>query len=269
MSTPSGTVPSTASIGPAPRTRRVRPPRGGDTVVEVRGVKKCYGSTQAVRDVSLSVMRGEIFGILGRNGAGKTTTVEMIAGLRQADAGTVHVLGTDSQRDPAAIRGVLGVQLQEAGLPPKLTVAEALRLYAAFYPEPADPEELLGLLSLRDKRGTRYADLSGGQKQRLSIALALVGNPQVAFLDELTTGLDPQARRDTWDLIERVRDSGVTILLVTHSWTRPSGCATGWSSSIRARSSPQALRPTWSASTCKARACVSGCPPAAQSGRPT
>ncbi|USQ74877.1 ABC transporter ATP-binding protein [Ornithinimicrobium cryptoxanthini] len=188
----------------------------GSPVIEVVHLAKSYGSTRAVADVSLTVAEGEIFGILGPNGAGKTTTVECLSGLRSPDSGSVRVLGIDPLRDPAAVRQVLGVQLQESRLPGKLRVLEALRLYAAFYPEPADPEELLGLLGLTDRRDTSYRDLSGGQKQRLSIALALVGRPRVAILDELTTGLDPQARRETWGLIERVRDSGVTVLLVTH-----------------------------------------------------
>ena len=187
-----------------------------EPVVRVSGLRKTYGDKVAVADVSFEVRPGEILGILGQNGAGKTTTVEAVAGLRTADAGTVSVLGIDPQHDPAPVREVLGVQLQESRLPGKLRVAEALRLYASFYADPREPEDLITLLGLQEKRDTAYDDLSGGQKQRLSIALALVGNPQIAILDELTTGLDPQARRETWDLIEAVRDSGVTILLVTH-----------------------------------------------------
>ena len=186
------------------------------TVVQINNLRKVYGEKVAVADVSLSIERGEIFGILGPNGAGKTTTVELIAGLRQADGGSVQVLGSNPQKNPAAIRNHVGVQLQESRLPPKIRPHEALKLYAAFYDNPADPEELLELLGLTDKANTYFKDLSGGQQQRLSIALALIGSPQVAILDELTTGLDPQARRDTWALIERVRDSGVTIILVTH-----------------------------------------------------
>jgi ABC-2 type transport system ATP-binding protein len=185
-------------------------------VVQVENLQKSYGTKAAVADVSFAVERGEIFGILGRNGAGKTTTVETLAGLRRADSGSLSVLGIDPRKDPQAIRAVLGVQLQEARLPAKITVIEALALFAAFYPDPADPEVLLGMLGLIEHRDKQFAKLSGGLKQRLSIALALVGNPQVAVLDELTTGLDPQARRDVWDLVERVRDSGVTIILVTH-----------------------------------------------------
>jgi ABC-2 type transport system ATP-binding protein len=185
-------------------------------VVEVTNLRKTYGPKVAVDDVSFTVRPGEIFGILGPNGAGKTTTVETLAGLRHADAGTVRVAGIDTQRDPAAVRDILGVQLQEATLHDKITVAEALHLFAGFYADPADPAELMDMLDLAPHAGRQFAKLSGGQKQRLSIALALVGNPRIAVLDELTTGLDPQARRATWDLVERVRDRGVTILLVTH-----------------------------------------------------
>jgi len=185
-------------------------------IIEVKNLHKVYGSTVAVDDVSFAVEEGEIFGILGPNGAGKTTTVECIEGLRRPDGGSVSVLGLDPVRDRMDVRRVLGAQLQESELPEKITAAEALDLYASFYPSPADPAELLDDLGLTDKAGTRFEKLSGGQKQRLSIALALVGNPRIAVLDELTTGLDPQARRETWELVERVRDRGVTIVLVTH-----------------------------------------------------
>ncbi|MGW3619341.1 ABC transporter ATP-binding protein [Micromonospora arida] len=185
-------------------------------VIEVTHLKKRYGDLVAVDDVSFAVEAGEIFGVLGPNGAGKTTTVECVAGLRVPDGGGVSVLGLDPRRDAAQLRQRVGVQLQESQLPDRLRVAEALELYASFYRNPADPAELIDKLGLGDKRNTAYKKLSGGQKQRLSIALALVGNPEIAILDELTTGLDPQARRDTWGLIEQVRDSGVTIVLVTH-----------------------------------------------------
>ncbi|MGW4793177.1 ABC transporter ATP-binding protein [Nonomuraea sp. NPDC004297] len=185
-------------------------------VIEVRNLHKRYDDKIAVDDVSLTVQAGEIFGILGPNGAGKTTTVECIEGLRVPDRGEIRVLGLDPLRDRAELTRRLGVQLQAGHLPDRLQVAEALELYSSFYPEPADWRALLDGLGLRDKAKTRYAKLSGGQKQRLSIALALIGSPKVAILDELTTGLDPQARRDTWDLIEGVRSRGVTIVLVTH-----------------------------------------------------
>jgi ABC-2 type transport system ATP-binding protein len=162
------------------------------------------------------VEQGEIFGILGPNGAGKTTTVECIEGLRTPDRGQITVLGLDPRRDRAELTQRLGVQLQDSQLPERLRVGEALELYSSFYRAPADWRMLLEVLGLTAQQGTRYGKLSGGQRQRLSIALALVGNPQVAVLDELTTGLDPQARRDTWALIEDIRRQGVTILLVSH-----------------------------------------------------
>ncbi|MFV2179116.1 ABC transporter ATP-binding protein [Actinomadura sp. LOL_016] len=186
------------------------------TALEVRNLHKRYGEHVAVDDVSFTVDEGEIFGIIGPNGAGKTTTVESIAGLRTPDSGSISVLGLDPVKDRAEVRERIGVQLQESSFPDAIRVAEALELYGSFYRDPADWRELMELLGLAEKRDTRYKALSGGQKQRLSIALALVGNPKIAILDELTTGLDPQARRDTWSLIERVRDTGVTILLVTH-----------------------------------------------------
>jgi len=183
-------------------------------VINVNQLQKRYRDTVAVADVSFAVESGEIFGILGPNGAGKTTTVECVSGLRKPDGGEITVLGLDP-RNPDLRRRV-GVQLQESQLPEKMTVREALELYSAFYPDPADWRQLAAELGLTDKLKTRFAKLSGGQKQRLSIALALIGNPQIAILDELTTGLDPQARRDTWDLIESIRDRGVTVVLVTH-----------------------------------------------------
>jgi ABC-2 type transport system ATP-binding protein len=185
-------------------------------IIEVRSLVKRYGGHAAVNEVNFTVEPGEIFGILGPNGAGKTTTVECIEGLRTPDAGEIRVCGIDPQRDTGELRQLLGAQLQESELPDKLTVGEAMALYSSFYRAPADWRELIDTLRLTDKLGTQFRRLSGGQKQRLAIALALVGNPKVAVLDELTTGLDPQARRDAWDLIDGVRDRGVTILLVTH-----------------------------------------------------
>jgi ABC-2 type transport system ATP-binding protein len=187
-----------------------------DTIVSVQDLRVRYGATVAVDRISLDIRRGEIFGILGPNGAGKTTTVECIGGLRTPDEGTISVLGLDARRDRDELRQRVGIQLQSSELPDKLAVGEALELFAAFYDDPADPDELMTLLGLTEKRDTRFAKLSGGQKQRLSVALALIGQPQVAILDELTTGLDPQARRETWKLIESVREAGVTVLLVTH-----------------------------------------------------
>ena len=185
-------------------------------IIEVQDLVKSYGSHTAVNKVSFAVERGEIFGILGPNGAGKTTTVECIEGLRTRDGGTIRVLGHDPQDHGRELPQLLGAQLQESELPDKLRVGEIMRLYSSFYRDPADWRELIEALDLGEKLGTQFRHLSGGQKQRLSIALAMVGSPQVVVLDELTTGLDPQARRDTWDLIEKVRGRGVTILLVTH-----------------------------------------------------
>ncbi|MEE4494677.1 ABC transporter ATP-binding protein [Streptomyces sp. BE230] len=185
-------------------------------IIEVNGVRKTYAGRPVVDGVSFSVEEGEIFGILGPNGAGKTTTVECVEGLRVPDAGTVRVAGLDPVADHDRVTLLLGAQLQESELQPKITVGEALELYSAFYPQPADWRPLAERLGLHTRLTTRFGRLSGGQKQRLSIALALVGNPRVVVLDELTTGLDPRARRDTWQLIEEVRDSGVTVLLVTH-----------------------------------------------------
>ncbi|QIY73539.1 ABC transporter ATP-binding protein [Streptomyces sp. RLB1-33] len=186
------------------------------SVIEVTALRKSYGGRPVVDGVSFAVEEGEIFGILGPNGAGKTTTVECVEGLRIPDGGRVRVTGLDPVADHEQVARVLGAQLQESELQAKLTVREALELYAAFYPHPADWKPLAERLGLTAKLTTRFAKLSGGQKQRLFIALALIGNPRVVVLDELTTGLDPRARRDTWQLIEDVRASGVTVLLVTH-----------------------------------------------------
>ncbi|MFF9410121.1 ATP-binding cassette domain-containing protein [Streptomyces anandii] len=186
------------------------------SVIEVSELRKSYGGRRAVDGVSFTVEEGEIFGVLGPNGAGKTTTVECVEGLRVPDSGRIRVTGLDPVADHARVAQVLGAQLQRTELQPKLTVREALELYASFYPRPADWRPLAERLGLAPKLTTRFARLSGGQKQRLFIALALVGAPRVVVLDELTTGLDPRARRDTWELIEDVRAGGVTVLLVTH-----------------------------------------------------
>ena len=185
-------------------------------LIEIEGLTKRYGHRTVVDDVSFTVERGEILGILGPNGAGKTTTVEMIEGLRRPDAGRISVAGLDPHLDEAALRLVLGAQLQQSALPERITVGEAMALFASFYPSPVDWRELLEALDLGGTVGRQFRRLSGGQKQRVSVALALVGAPQVAVLDEVTTGLDPQARRDAWAVIEAIRDRGVTILLVTH-----------------------------------------------------
>jgi ABC-2 type transport system ATP-binding protein len=185
-------------------------------VVTVQHLVKRYGHVIAVNDVSFSIGEGEIFGIIGPNGAGKTTTVECISGLRAPDSGSVNVYGLSPQKDRNKLRELAGVQLQESALPPRLKVGEAVRLFASFYSTPLDPDELLESLGIKQVENSTFKSLSGGQKQRLSIALALVGNPKLAILDELTTGLDPEARRETWSLIERMRERGVTVILVTH-----------------------------------------------------
>jgi ABC-2 type transport system ATP-binding protein len=188
-----------------------------EPAIHAEHLHKRYGDKTAVDDVSLRIDPGEVFGILGTNGAGKTTTVEMIAGLRRPDGGRATLLGLDPQRDRAAVRQVLGVQLQQAYLHGALTVAELTGLYRSFYPNPRPSGELLELVGLEDKRRVRFEKLSGGQQQRLSIALALAGRPRVLILDELTTGLDPRARRQMWATIEHLRDEGVTIVLVSHA----------------------------------------------------
>ncbi|WP_172624697.1 ABC transporter ATP-binding protein [Streptomyces griseofuscus] len=186
------------------------------SVIEVTDLRKSYGGRPVVDGVSFAVEEGEIFGILGPNGAGKTTTVECVEGLRVPDGGRIRVAGLDPVADHAKVAQTLGAQLQQSEIQAKLTVREALELYAAFYPRPVDWRPLAERLGLTDKLGTRFGKLSGGQQQRLFIALALIGGPRIVVLDELTTGLDPRARRDTWQLIEDVRASGVTVLLVTH-----------------------------------------------------
>jgi ABC-2 type transport system ATP-binding protein len=187
-----------------------------EPVITATGLTKRYGAATVVNGISLEIRRGEIFGIVGPNGAGKTTTVEMMQGLRSYDGGTVTVLGFDPRRDAAELRQRVGTQLQSAVLPERMKVWEALDLYATFYRTPQDPRALLRDWDLIEKRSAAFETLSGGQRQRLFIALALIGSPELVFLDELTTGLDPQARRATWDLIRAVRAAGVTVVLITH-----------------------------------------------------
>jgi ABC-2 type transport system ATP-binding protein len=192
----------------------VRPADG--MAVEVRGLRKAYGELVAVDDLSLTIRRGEIFGILGANGCGKTTSVECVQGLRRPDAGQVRILGVDPLSDRDAVRRLVGSQLQESALPDRIRVREALGLFAALAEEPADVDRLAGEWGLAEKRNASFASLSGGQRQRLLVALALVNRPQVVFLDEMTTGLDPSARRVAWRLIEQIRARGATVVLVTH-----------------------------------------------------
>ena len=185
-------------------------------VVHVAAIRKTYGSTVAVDDISFDVHEGEIFGLIGPNGAGKTTTMECVEGLRKPDRGAISVLGLNPIRDVYALQNRIGVQLQEAQLQKRIKVREAVGLWASLYARPVDGTRLLEQLGLSDKRDAWFMTLSGGQKQRLFIALALINDPEVVFLDELTTGLDPQARRAIWDLVRGIRARGKTVFLTTH-----------------------------------------------------
>jgi ABC-2 type transport system ATP-binding protein len=185
-------------------------------VIVVRGIRKTYGRIVAVDEVSFEVLEGEIFGLIGPNGAGKTTTLECVEGLRRTDRGTITVLGLDPHRQARALQDRIGVQLQSAQLQKRIKVWEAIDLWASLYSTPVDTHRLLEQLGLTDKRDAWFMTLSGGQKQRLFIALALVNDPEVVFLDELTTGLDPQARRAIWELVRGIRARGKTVFLTTH-----------------------------------------------------
>lgn len=187
-----------------------------DSVITVQHLRKAYGSKVAVDDISFEVAEGEIFGLLGPNGAGKTTTVECLQGLRRPDGGFLRVLQLDPQSESRALRQRIGSQLQESALPHRIKVWEALDLFASFIPGASDWQLLIEQWGLADKREAAFASLSGGQRQRLFVALALVTNPEVVFLDEMTTGLDPAARRVAWDLIQTIRNQGTTVVLVTH-----------------------------------------------------
>ncbi len=186
------------------------------TVIHVEGIQKRYGRTVAVADVSFDVRQGEIFGLIGPNGAGKTTTMECVEGLRSPDTGTIAVLGMNPVRDAYRLQERIGVQLQEAQLQKRIKVWEAVDLWASLYRNPVDGNRLLEQLGLREKRDAWFMTLSGGQKQRLFIALALIHDPELVFLDELTTGLDPQARRAIWELVRGMRERGKTVFLTTH-----------------------------------------------------
>ncbi len=186
------------------------------SVVHVDMLRKAYGSTVAVDGVSFDVWEGEIFGLIGPNGAGKTTTMECVEGLRKPDSGTIAVLGLDPVTDAYALQRRIGVQLQEAQLQKRITVREAVGLWAALYDRPVDGLQLLEQLGLGGKQDAWFMTLSGGQKQRLFIALALINDPEIVFLDELTTGLDPQARRAIWQLVRTIRSRGKTVFLTTH-----------------------------------------------------
>src|SRR5512144_720231 len=187
-----------------------------EPVISVSAIRKTYGRTVAVQDVSFEVQPGEIFGLIGPNGAGKTTTLECVEGLRRPDRGTISVLGADPVRQARALQERIGVQLQEAQLQKRITVNEAVGLWASLYRKPLNGDRLIEQLGLAEKRNAWFMSLSGGQKQRLFIALALINDPELVFLDELTTGLDPQARRAIWELVRGIRQRGKTVLLTTH-----------------------------------------------------
>jgi ABC-2 type transport system ATP-binding protein len=189
---------------------------GADVAVRVADLYKRYGDVKAVDGVSFEVAHGEVFGLLGPNGAGKTTTVEMLEGLRSPDSGLLEVLGIDVARNPDALKERVGVTLQTAELYPKLTVVEVLDLFRSFYKRSLPTEQLIEFLDLAERRNAQTRQLSGGQRQRLAVALALVNDPDVIFLDEPTTGLDPAARRSLWDLVQKLQAQGKTILLTTH-----------------------------------------------------
>jgi ABC-2 type transport system ATP-binding protein len=189
---------------------------GGVPAIEVTGLSKAYGSQQALRGIDLTVARGEVFGLLGANGAGKTTTVEILEGYRARDSGSVSVLGHDPGRRSADLRSRVGIVLQSCGTYPHLTVAETVEHWASLYPAPRQVDEVLALAGLEDCAGRRARTLSGGQARRLDFALALVGDPELIFLDEPTTGFDPGARRAAWDVIRALRDLGKTVVLTTH-----------------------------------------------------
>ena len=186
------------------------------SAVTVRGLRKAYGEHEALRGVDFTIESGEVFGLLGPNGAGKTTTVEILEGYRTRDAGDVEVLGVDPQRAGSAWRERIGVMLQSSSLYPALTARESLRVFAGYYAHPRDPDEVIEIVGLTEKRDARVRTLSGGQQRRLDLGLALIGDPELIFLDEPTTGFDPGARRTAWETVRRLRALGKTILLTTH-----------------------------------------------------
>jgi ABC-2 type transport system ATP-binding protein len=187
-----------------------------DPIIKVENLTKNYGDFEAVKGLSFEVYPGEIFGLLGPNGAGKSTTLEIIETLREKTSGQVTVNGIDIEKDPAAVKKIIGVQLQTAGFYPGLNLIELLDLFAGLYNEKIDPMAILDSVNLRDKAKAKFKELSGGQKQRFSIATTLINKPILIFLDEPTTGLDPQARRNLWDLIRSIRDNGTTVVITTH-----------------------------------------------------
>lgn len=187
-----------------------------EAIIKVSNLVKKYGDVEAVKGISFEVQAGEIFGLLGPNGAGKTTTLEILETLRQKTSGTVVIDGKDLDKEPQAIKNVIGVQLQAAGYYPNLNLKQIIQLFSGLYNRPTDPMALLETVNLTDKAKSKFKELSGGQKQRFSIATTLINEPKVIFLDEPTTGLDPQARRNLWDLIIHLREKGATVVLTTH-----------------------------------------------------
>jgi ABC-2 type transport system ATP-binding protein len=192
------------------------PARAQDVAVQVRGLRKEYAGRPAVDGIDLDIVRGEVFALLGPNGAGKTTTVEILEGYRRRDAGEVTVLGHDPGQDDPRFRSRIGIVLQSTAEGAELTVGEMVRHFALYYPSPRDPEEVMAAVGLTEKRSARVRSLSGGQRRRLDVALGIVGRPELLFLDEPTTGFDPQARRAFWELVRELRGDGTTILLTTH-----------------------------------------------------
>jgi ABC-2 type transport system ATP-binding protein len=186
------------------------------TIISVQNLYKKYGDFEAVKGISFDVMEGEIFGLLGPNGAGKSTTLEIIETLREKTSGKVTVNGLDLDKEPEAIKKIIGVQLQTSGYYPGLNLTELIELFSGLYNRTVDPKELLGLVNLQDKAKAKFKELSGGQKQRFSIATTLINQPRIIFLDEPTTGLDPQARRNLWELIKAIRAKGTTVIITTH-----------------------------------------------------
>ncbi|HUD16682.1 MAG TPA: ABC transporter ATP-binding protein, partial [Acidimicrobiales bacterium] len=189
----------------------------GTPAISIAGMRKSYGNLVAVEGLDLEIASGELVAILGPNGAGKTTTVEILEGYRRPDQGRVSVLGLDPSRDGRQLRPLVGLMLQDGGIYPTLKVRESVVLFASFFLDPSDPGELLERVGLTERAGTRFRQLSGGEKQRLSLALALVGRPQVLFLDEPTAGMDPRARLLTWEIVEEAKRAGATVVLTTHS----------------------------------------------------
>jgi ABC-2 type transport system ATP-binding protein len=216
-----------------------------EPAITVRDLRRSYGANEAVRGVSFDVMRGEVFCLLGPNGAGKTSIVEILEGYRNRTAGDARVLGIDPATGSRDLRERVGIVLQQCGVQPDLSVAELIEMYGRYHVRRRSVDELIELVELADKRDTRAQQLSGGQRRRLDLALALVGDPELIFLDEPTTGFDPAARRQAWSTLRSLCDLGKTIFLTRISWTRPSTWPIGWRSCAPARSSPPGAPRNW------------------------